>query len=138
VNSSNYDPIISWNEGAQMVALNFQTRDLWMAIHQSKFLDNGGCGYVLKPQCLLPNVGENWKLLPYDKLKGEQHPMRLLPIVVMLKMRIISGWQLPKPKGFKKGQIISPAIKLQIHGSPSDSEQSFKTTAISRENIQSF
>jgi len=32
-----------------MVALNYQTQGLEMQLNDGKFLDNGGCGYVLKP-----------------------------------------------------------------------------------------
>ena len=31
------------------VALNYQTTGLMMDLNQGKFLENGGCGYVLKP-----------------------------------------------------------------------------------------
>lgn len=31
------------------VALNYQTPDDNMHIYKGKFLDNGGCGYILKP-----------------------------------------------------------------------------------------
>ena len=43
------------------VALNYQTPDEDMHIYKGFFLDNGGCGYVLKPEFLrhgsLTNVG---------------------------------------------------------------------------------
>lgn len=32
-----------------IVALNYQTPGLMMDLNQGKFLENGGCGYVLKP-----------------------------------------------------------------------------------------
>lgn len=35
------------------VALNFQTPDDHLQVYISRFLDNGGCGYLLKPPCLL-------------------------------------------------------------------------------------
>ena len=48
------------------VALNYQTPDEDMHIYKGFFLDNGGCGYVLKPEFLrhgsLTNVGLEWKL----------------------------------------------------------------------------
>ncbi|NXU37723.1 PLCZ1 phosphodiesterase, partial [Drymodes brunneopygia] len=52
MNSSNYKPQEFWNVGCQMVALNFQTPGLEMELQDGKFLDNGGCGYVLKPAFL--------------------------------------------------------------------------------------
>ena len=47
--SSNFDPSPCWGAGCQMVALNYQTPGLEMQLNDGKFLDNGGCGYVLKP-----------------------------------------------------------------------------------------
>lgn len=48
--SSNYDPMLSWQVGAHMVALNLQTHDPYTALNAGFFAaQNGGCGYVLKP-----------------------------------------------------------------------------------------
>ncbi|CAN0057558.1 unnamed protein product, partial [Laminaria digitata] len=52
VDSSNYDPVPSWNVGSQIVALNYQTPGVSMRLNDGKFRDNGGCGYLLKPSCL--------------------------------------------------------------------------------------
>ncbi|KAG0599415.1 hypothetical protein M758_12G149900 [Ceratodon purpureus] len=56
IDSSNYNPVLSWNHGAQMVALNMQGygKELWQA--HGRFRSNGGCGYVLKPRFLLENL----------------------------------------------------------------------------------
>ena len=51
--SSNYNPVPFWVSGAQMVSLNFQTPKKWLQINQGWFLQNGGYGYVLKPNCLI-------------------------------------------------------------------------------------
>ncbi|KAK8517155.1 hypothetical protein V6N13_092441 [Hibiscus sabdariffa] len=56
VNSSNYNPLIGWMHGAQMVAFNMQGygRSLWLM--HGMFKANGGCGYLKKPDFLLnPN-----------------------------------------------------------------------------------
>ncbi|CAM6095540.1 unnamed protein product [Calypogeia fissa] len=52
--SSNYNPLIAWSHGAQMVAFNMQGygRPLWL-VH-GFFRANGGCGYVKKPDFLFP------------------------------------------------------------------------------------
>ena len=47
--SSNFNPVPFWLSGVQMVALNFQTRDKELQINRGWFRQNGGCGYVLKP-----------------------------------------------------------------------------------------
>ena len=74
IDSSNYNPVGFWNVGCQMVALNYQTPgwcnillannekwifnscfilDKFMQINEAKFLQNGKCGYVLKPSFIL-------------------------------------------------------------------------------------
>lgn len=50
--SSNYDPLQMWRCGIQLVALNFQHPDVEMHLNQGFFRQNGGCGYVLKPQIM--------------------------------------------------------------------------------------
>ncbi len=52
--SSNYDPVPSWNYGCQVVALNYQTPDLPMQLNRGRFRDNGNCGFVLRPPFLNP------------------------------------------------------------------------------------
>ncbi|CDP14020.1 unnamed protein product [Coffea canephora] len=56
--SSNYNPLIGWMHGAQMVALNMQGygRSLW--VMRGMFRANGGCGYVRKPDILLKTGNE--------------------------------------------------------------------------------
>ncbi|RCN32567.1 Phosphatidylinositol-specific phospholipase C, Y domain protein [Ancylostoma caninum] len=49
VDSSNFLPQIFWNAGCQMVALNFQTPDVYMQLNMGKFEYNAGSGYLLKP-----------------------------------------------------------------------------------------
>ncbi|KAH8052872.1 C2 domain-containing protein [Aureococcus anophagefferens] len=63
VDSSNADPTAPWGAGVQLVALNYQTRDLAMRLNKAKFRANGGCGYVLKPDVL--RGGE-----PFDPHRG--------------------------------------------------------------------
>ena len=43
-----------------LVALNYQTPDEDMHIYKGFFLDNGGCGYVLKPGFL---CGREYRVL---------------------------------------------------------------------------
>lgn len=62
LDSSNYDPIRMWNCGVQMVALNYQTPDKSMQLNQAMFMQNGKCGYVLKPKYMF-----NDNFNPYEK-----------------------------------------------------------------------
>jgi hypothetical protein len=50
--SSNLKVIPPWNAGCQIVALNYQTDDKHNVINRARFSDNGGCGFVLKPDFL--------------------------------------------------------------------------------------
>ncbi|PAV87943.1 hypothetical protein WR25_03718 isoform B [Diploscapter pachys] len=50
--SSNFNPVNCWAHGMQMVALNFQTPDVMMAVNQAMFEQSGNCGYQLKPRCM--------------------------------------------------------------------------------------
>jgi phosphatidylinositol phospholipase C delta len=51
--SSNYDPILYWYAGVQMLALNFQSStDAPMLINWAKFRENGSVGYNLRPDYL--------------------------------------------------------------------------------------
>ena len=45
-----HSPIPMWLGGIQLVALNFQTSDSHMALHQAFFSQTNHCGYVLKPK----------------------------------------------------------------------------------------
>jgi len=56
VDSSNYNPFVFWSAGCQLVALNYQTPDLFMQLNQGRFQSNGNSGYVLKPWYLRDNA----------------------------------------------------------------------------------
>ncbi|XP_074280423.1 phosphoinositide phospholipase C 2 isoform X2 [Silene latifolia] len=68
INSSNYNPLIAWTHGAQMVAFNMQGygRSLWLM--QGMFRANGGCGYVKKPDFLLKSAPNGQVFDPKAKL----------------------------------------------------------------------
>ncbi|KAL1825208.1 hypothetical protein DCAR_0313341 [Daucus carota subsp. sativus] len=79
--SSNYNPLIAWTHGAQMVAFNMQGygRSLWLM--QGMFRANGGCGYVKKPDFLL-------KAGPHNEVFD---PEIALPIKKTLKVTVYMG-----------------------------------------------
>ncbi|XP_030442149.1 phosphoinositide phospholipase C 2-like [Syzygium oleosum] len=68
IDSSNYNPMIGWRYGAQMVALNMQGhgRPLWLM--HGMFRANGGCGYVKKPEFLMKSGPDNEIFDPKAKL----------------------------------------------------------------------
>lgn len=53
MDSSNYNPLLAWSMGCQMVALNFQTSDPPLILNDGMFRQNSGCGYLLKPPSVL-------------------------------------------------------------------------------------
>jgi phosphatidylinositol phospholipase C, gamma-1 len=68
-----------WNVGSQMVALNYQTGDKFMQLNQSKFRENGNCGYLLKPDFMF-----NEDFDPYKKACMASNTF----LTVTLKVRI--------------------------------------------------
>uniref|UniRef100_A0A7S2Y3R2 Phosphoinositide phospholipase C n=1 Tax=Entomoneis paludosa TaxID=265537 RepID=A0A7S2Y3R2_9STRA len=55
VDSSNYNPMLAWAVGAQLVALNFQTSDTPLILNDGRFRESRCCGYVLKPPGVMPS-----------------------------------------------------------------------------------
>ena len=45
------------------VALNYQTPGLMMNLNDGKFVENGGCGYVLKPAVMREGIFKQLLLL---------------------------------------------------------------------------
>ncbi|EPY18840.1 1-phosphatidylinositol-4,5-bisphosphate phosphodiesterase [Strigomonas culicis] len=115
--SSNYNPQIYWNCGCQIVALNWQsTKTFEWRFNRSFFLDNGNCGYLLKPEELCaPNTG-----VPKSSDKRS------------IFVSIISGFCLPKAK--HNSDIVDPYVSLFIEGPDTDSNPK-KTKAISDNGI---
>uniref|UniRef100_A0A7S1URX7 Phosphoinositide phospholipase C n=1 Tax=Grammatophora oceanica TaxID=210454 RepID=A0A7S1URX7_9STRA len=95
VDSSNYNPVLCWAMGCQMVALNFQTADTPLLLNDGRYLQNGGSGYVLKPKSVMSS-------------SSSTNP-------VTLRIRVLSGYCLPKPKGAKTGETIDPYVTISIH-----------------------
>uniref|UniRef100_A0A3Q1EKA9 Phosphoinositide phospholipase C n=1 Tax=Acanthochromis polyacanthus TaxID=80966 RepID=A0A3Q1EKA9_9TELE len=112
--SSNYNPQEMWNGGSQIVALNFQTPGEQMDLNQGRFLQNGQCGYVLKPPFMCqPGTTFN----PENVGGGPAHNP------VLLTVRVISAQQLPKPECDKPSSIVDPQVWVEIHGVPIDNEK---------------
>ncbi|KFP68777.1 1-phosphatidylinositol 4,5-bisphosphate phosphodiesterase zeta-1, partial [Cariama cristata] len=108
MNSSNYNPQDFWNVGCQMVALNFQTPGVQMELQNGKFLDNGGCGYILKPEFLR---NHNSMFTPYDVGSYSKQ--------MCLSITLISGHQLP-PSNLSKTNKADPFVQIEIYGVPED------------------
>ncbi|XP_022730849.1 phosphoinositide phospholipase C 5-like [Durio zibethinus] len=113
VNSSNYNPLMGWMHGAQMVALNMQGygKSLWLM--HGMFRSNGGSGYVKKPDFLM-NVGPNDQVFyPKAKLQVKK--------IIKVKVYMGDGWHLD----FRQRQLNlwSPPefyTRIGIAGVPAD------------------
>lgn len=117
IDSSNYDPVRMWNCGCQMVALNYQTPDRPMQLNQGKFLQNGRCGYVLRPSFMFDE-----KYNPYNR----SSLCNIDP--VSLSIRVIAARHL-----MKSGRgIVSPFVEVEVVGS--DLEPNKYKTGIIRDN----
>ncbi|XP_065870834.1 phosphoinositide phospholipase C 2-like [Euphorbia lathyris] len=113
-NSSNYNPLIGWMHGAQMVAFNMQGygRSLWLM--QGMFRANGGCGYVKKPDFLLQSG-------PHGEVFD---PRVKLPVKKTLKVKVYmgEGWYYDFPR--THFDAYSPPdfyARIGIAGVPADS-----------------
>uniref|UniRef100_A0A3Q3AD51 Phosphoinositide phospholipase C n=1 Tax=Kryptolebias marmoratus TaxID=37003 RepID=A0A3Q3AD51_KRYMA len=109
--SSNYNPVPMWNVGCQIVALNFQTPHKEMHLNQGRFLPNGFCGYILKPE--------------FQRSLSSQFNPNTLTNGPWLKMKtfhvmVISAQQLPKLNKEKQRSIVDPLVRVEIHGVPAD------------------
>ncbi|KAK7793999.1 hypothetical protein R5R35_003961 [Gryllus longicercus] len=124
VDSTNFNPQDFWNCGCQFVALNFQTPGQMMDLYDGRFRQNGGCGYVLKPLIMRDQMSF-FSANARDMVPG------MSPQILYIK--IISGQQLPRPRGSTaKGDVIDPYVLIQVYGIPADCAER-KTRTVSNE-----
>ncbi|KAF5446720.1 hypothetical protein F2P56_032323 [Juglans regia] len=84
LDSSNYNPMLGWMHGAQMVALNMQGYGKYLWIMQGMFRANGGCGYVKKPNFLLEVTPSNEVFDPSDMPRTQK--------TLKVKVYLGEGW----------------------------------------------
>ncbi|RCN45588.1 Phosphatidylinositol-specific phospholipase C, Y domain protein [Ancylostoma caninum] len=121
ITSANYNPVPMWNASCHMVALNYQTGDKPMQLNQGKFMGNGRCGYVLKPEYML-NEG-------FDPSTPESVTSSC---PVRLTVQVIAGRHLSR-RDKHKG-ICSPFVEVEVIGLPCD-ESTFKTRTIASNGL---
>ncbi|XP_057441793.1 phosphoinositide phospholipase C 2-like [Lotus japonicus] len=113
IDSSNFNPLIGWMHGAQMVAFNMQGhgRSLWLM--HGMFRANGRCGYVKKPDFLLSTGPDNEVFDPKAKL----------PVKITLKVTVYmgEGWYYDfKHTHFDKYSPPDFYTRVGIAGVPND------------------
>lgn len=109
--SSNYKPTPFWNVGCQIVALNYQSSQRPIFLNESKFRQNGGCGYILKPKFLCG--------------AGDYDPDAVMPhrALTQLKLIIISGQHIPKANQDLEGEVVDPYVVVKIVGHRADAQK---------------
>ncbi|KAK7321350.1 hypothetical protein VNO77_31911 [Canavalia gladiata] len=115
LDSSNYDPMVGWMHGAQMVAFNMQGGGHYLRYMQGMFRANGGCGYVKKPDILL-NVDSNNEV--FD-------PRASRPIQKILQVLVYMGEGWRSDFGPTHFDLYSPPdfrVEVRIHGVPADTD----------------
>lgn len=95
VDSSNYNPILFWQMGAQMVTLNWQSWDTGMFLNEGLFA--GSDGYVLKPDGYRSNDG-------YIKTKNLER----------IAISVFGGQNLPLGNNDHSAKF-TPHIKIGLH-----------------------
>ncbi|KAK4606083.1 hypothetical protein RGQ29_000383 [Quercus rubra] len=86
LNSSNYNPLIGWMHGAQMVAFNMQGYGKYLWLMHGMFRSNGGCGYVKKPDFLMKLGPDNSVFDPKAKSQVKK--------TLKVKVYMGDGWHL--------------------------------------------
>ncbi|KXZ48189.1 hypothetical protein GPECTOR_30g285 [Gonium pectorale] len=109
VMSGNYNPMKAWVRGASLAALNWQVWDKALRINQGKFMDNGGCGYVLKPEWM--------------RASGSRLPSRFPG---RLHVHVYSAFQYQgRNMGVFKDDLF---VRVRLSGMPVDCAKSFTGT----------
>ncbi|XP_058110204.1 phosphoinositide phospholipase C 2-like [Magnolia sinica] len=120
--SSNYNPLIGWMHGAQMVAFNMQGYGRLLWLMHGMFRGNGGCGYIKKPDFLM-NTGPNNEVFdPKEK--------RSVKKTLKVKVYMGDGWRLDfHHTHFDSFSPPDFYVRVGIAGVPDDSIMK-KTRAI--------
>jgi len=88
----------------QIVSLNFQTRDESLVLNDGWFDDNGRCGYVLKPEFMRCSRAGKTQFGAYLGQPVEWSRV--------LKVKVISGYLLPKEPGDSNSDIVDPYVEV--------------------------
>ncbi|KAH7353373.1 1-phosphatidylinositol-4,5-bisphosphate phosphodiesterase delta-1 [Plectosphaerella cucumerina] len=103
VDSSNFDPVIFWRAGAQVVALNWQSWDTGMILNEGMFA--GSDGYVLKPEGYRSTSGAEMPVIPSKRLDK-------------VVITILAGQNLPLVTKGSDPSRFTPYVKVGLHTEP--------------------
>ncbi|CAJ0547090.1 Ff.00g017170.m01.CDS01 [Fusarium sp. VM40] len=132
VDSSNYDPVIFWRAGVQVVALNWQSWDLGMVLNEGMFM--GSDGYVLKP--------EGYRLDRITK-RGHRNAMELnetesikSKILERVAITVVAAQNLPLLDPNDDPAKFIPYVKIGLHTEPDAMEAMVSEEATSEQVAQ--
>ena len=92
-----------------LVALNYQTEDEQNIINDAKFSDNGGCGFILKPE-FLRNHSQPYSCNGLDQLE--------MKTAWKIHINLLSGHLLNAKA--ESNDIFNPFVEMKIRGHPAD------------------
>ncbi|VDO78256.1 unnamed protein product [Heligmosomoides polygyrus] len=121
--SSNFNPINCWAHGLQMVALNFQTPDVIMAVNQAMFEQSGNCGFQQKPRVFWDTT---------HPLHGKFNPLSkdvANSSALLLNLTVISGQHVYP--GFHYASLY---VEIEVIGIPCDCVKE-KTKVVQRNSV---
>ncbi|RZF45196.1 hypothetical protein LSTR_LSTR009967 [Laodelphax striatellus] len=120
IDSSNFNPVIFWAFGIQMVALNYQTEDAALHLNTAMFEQNGRCGFVLKPAVMRERSHMMYRRFnPWDKEFDGLHSTHLI-------LTVISGQYV-----CQNNFTVSVYVEVEVIGIPADCNKQ-KTKIIQR------
>lgn len=120
IDSSNFNPVIFWAFGIQMVALNYQTEDAALHLNAAMFEQNGRCGYVLKPSVMWDRGHMMYRRFnPWDKEFDGLHSSHLI-------LNVLSGQYV-----CQNNLTASTYVEVEVVGIPVDCNKQ-KTKVIQR------
>jgi hypothetical protein len=102
VDSSNVEPTFLWRQGAQMVALNWQSWDKGMMLNEGMFA--GEEGWVLKPKGYLGTLRDGASAAPPVKRQ-----------TLDLSIELFAAQGIPLPAEGRQPSTFHPYAKCQLH-----------------------
>jgi phosphatidylinositol phospholipase C delta len=102
--SQNFNPVLPWSLGCQVVAMNQQSSDAFILVNDGRFRTNGSCGYVLKPHHLIQPQGRLFNRPAPQTTSSRWH------------FKILSGYNLPpiRKKTASSGPL-NPRVRVTLY-----------------------
>lgn len=120
--SNNYNPVLAWSLGCQIASINQQLCDAFVLVNDGRFRTNGSCGYVLKPELMIERKGGDIR-----RRAGANLPHRW-------NIKILSGYNLPKPRKKALSGNINPRVRLTLYDGGENAPPVVHTTQTLQKN----